>query len=81
MKKGSWVKAAVASAALCLGVIGAGQVSGCNSVSADDVENGQVNKFDKYKGYQGLRVYDPKQEWTQGLSFESGRYFARDLRS
>lgn len=64
MKKGSWVKAAVASAALCLGVIRAGQVSGCNSVSADDVENGQVNKFDKYKGYQ---VYEYTIQNKNGL--------------
>ncbi|WP_270333297.1 aldose epimerase family protein [Ligilactobacillus acidipiscis] len=64
MKKGSWVKAAVASAALCLGVIGAGQVSGGNSVSADDVENGQVNKFDKYKGHQ---VYEYTIQNKNGL--------------
>ena len=64
MKKGSWVKAAVASAALCLGVIGAGQVSGCNSVSADDVENGQVNKFDNYKGHQ---VYEYTIQNKNGL--------------
>lgn len=60
----SWVKVSVAGAALCFGLIGVGQVPGHNSVSAAEVKNGQVNKFDKYKGHQ---VYEYTIQNKNGL--------------
>ncbi|GBG94186.1 aldose 1-epimerase [Ligilactobacillus salitolerans] len=64
MKHSELTKTLVASLAVCLGVMGLGQLGQSETVFAKKTDNGKVEKFDKYKGHQ---VYEYTVQNKSGL--------------